>query len=56
MQKSPTLKISSQMNKKAFNLEKLLRENIRNLKAYSSARDEYQSVTNGMIFIDAKSV
>ena len=41
------------MNKKAFNLEKLLRENIRNLKAYSSARDEYQSVTNGMIFIDA---
>lgn len=41
------------MNKKAFNLEKLLRENIRNLKAYSSARDEYQSVTDDMIFIDA---
>ncbi|WP_296384046.1 histidinol-phosphate transaminase [Winogradskyella sp.] len=34
-------------------LESLLRKNIRNLKAYSSARDEYKDITDGMVFIDA---
>lgn len=38
---------------KEFNLNKLLRENIKNIKPYSSARDEYQDVTDGMVFIDA---
>ena len=36
-----------------MNLESLLRKNIRNLKVYSSARDEYKDVTDGMVFIDA---
>ncbi|MFP4846775.1 histidinol-phosphate transaminase [Winogradskyella sp. PE311] len=36
-----------------MNIENLLRENIKNLKAYSSARDEYKEVTNEMVFIDA---
>ncbi|RZN83986.1 MAG: histidinol-phosphate transaminase [Winogradskyella sp.] len=36
-----------------MNIENLLRENIKNLKAYSSARDEYTEVSNEMIFIDA---
>ncbi len=34
-----------------FNIEKLLRENIRNLKPYSSARDEFQGVAS--VFLDA---
>jgi histidinol-phosphate aminotransferase len=38
---------------KEFNLNKLLRENIKNIKPYSSARDEYQDVTEDMVFIDA---
>ncbi|MDP5082528.1 MAG: histidinol-phosphate transaminase [Winogradskyella sp.] len=41
------------MDKPAFNLDLLLRDNIRNLKAYSSARDEYKEVSNDMVFIDA---
>jgi histidinol-phosphate aminotransferase len=37
-----------------FNLENLLRENIKSLKPYSSARDEYKDVTiTEMIFLDA---
>ncbi len=36
-----------------MNINSLLRDNIRNLKAYSSARDEYKDVTDGMVFIDA---
>jgi histidinol-phosphate aminotransferase len=36
-----------------MNIENLLRDNIKNLKAYSSARDEYKEVTNEMVFIDA---
>ena len=34
-------------------IDSLLRDNIRKLKAYSSARDEYKDVTNDMVFIDA---
>lgn len=40
------------MNNK-FNIESLVRENVRNIKPYSSARDEYQSTGNSMIFLDA---
>ncbi|WP_296317453.1 histidinol-phosphate transaminase [Winogradskyella sp. UBA3174] len=36
-----------------MNIDSLLRDNIRNLKAYSSARDEYESVSHDMVFIDA---
>ncbi len=36
-----------------MNIDNLLRENIRNLKAYSSARDEYKDISNDMVFIDA---
>ncbi len=37
-----------------FNLNKLVRENIKSLKPYSSARDEYQDAnTQEMIFLDA---
>ncbi|MDP5105361.1 MAG: histidinol-phosphate transaminase [Polaribacter sp.] len=37
-----------------FNLQSLLRENIKSLKPYSSARDEYKDVnTAEMIFLDA---
>jgi histidinol-phosphate aminotransferase len=36
-----------------FILNNLLRENIKNIKPYSSARDEYQDGTEDMVFIDA---
>lgn len=37
-----------------FNINNLVRENIKSLKPYSSARDEYKDVTSGdMIFLDA---
>lgn len=39
---------------KDFNLNTLIRENIKSLKPYSSARDEYKDVSiNKMIFLDA---
>ena len=34
-------------------IENLLRKNILNIKPYSSARDEYQEVSDNMVFIDA---
>jgi histidinol-phosphate aminotransferase len=36
-----------------MNIENLLRENIKTIKAYSSARDEYKDATADMVFIDA---
>jgi len=39
--------------KQNFNLNTLLRKNIRNIKPYSSARDEYTETNNDMVFIDA---
>ena len=37
-----------------FNIKNLVRENIKSLKPYSSARDEYKDVTSGeMVFLDA---
>ena len=38
---------------KDFQLDCFVRENIKNLKPYSSARDEYQEVSEDMVFIDA---
>jgi histidinol-phosphate aminotransferase len=39
--------------KQNFNLNNLLRDNIKSIRPYSSARDEYQEVSDGMVFIDA---
>jgi histidinol-phosphate aminotransferase len=36
-----------------FNLDNLIRENIKNLKPYSSARDEYKEISGDMVFLDA---
>ncbi|TCK69346.1 histidinol-phosphate aminotransferase [Winogradskyella wandonensis] len=36
-----------------MNIENLLRANIRTIKAYSSARDEYKDASADMVFIDA---
>ena len=36
-----------------MNIKNLLRDNIKNIKAYSSARDEYKDATANMVFIDA---
>ncbi|WP_299889751.1 histidinol-phosphate transaminase [uncultured Lacinutrix sp.] len=36
-----------------MNIENLIRDNIKALKPYSSARDEYNSVTKAMVFLDA---
>ena len=38
---------------KKINLENLIRESIKSLKPYSSARDEYKEVTTAMVFLDA---
>jgi len=39
---------------KNFNINNLIRENIKSLKPYSSARDEYKDATTAeMIFLDA---
>ncbi|ALJ03988.1 histidinol phosphate aminotransferase [Pseudalgibacter alginicilyticus] len=39
--------------KQNFNISNLLRSNIKALKPYSSARDEFQGVTGNMVFLDA---
>ncbi|PCH72241.1 MAG: histidinol-phosphate transaminase, partial [Flavobacteriaceae bacterium] len=36
-----------------FKLHNLLRENVRNMKAYSSARDEFQGDADALVFLDA---
>ncbi len=41
------------MNTIPFNIEKLIRDNIKGLKPYSSARDEYVSDGSEMTFLDA---
>lgn len=38
---------------KTFNLQNIIRENVKAMKAYSSARDEYVSDGSKMIFLDA---
>ncbi|WP_299311333.1 histidinol-phosphate transaminase [uncultured Aquimarina sp.] len=44
---------SIEMNKTEFNINKIIRENVKGLKPYSSARDEYVSDGSEMIFLDA---
>ncbi|WP_373058834.1 histidinol-phosphate transaminase [Zunongwangia sp. H14] len=41
------------MQPKKFNINYLVRPNVKDLKPYSSARDEYQSTGNAMVFLDA---
>lgn len=41
------------MDSKAFDLNDLIRENVRGLSPYSSARDEYVSDGSQMVFLDA---
>ena len=36
-----------------MNLDNLIRENVKNMKAYSSARDEFENFTQEMIYLDA---
>ncbi len=36
-----------------FNIQNLVRENIKSLKPYSSARDEFKEFTKDMVFLDA---
>ncbi|MGY5351415.1 histidinol-phosphate transaminase [Wenyingzhuangia sp. IMCC45533] len=36
-----------------FNLNNIIRENVANMKAYSSARDEFTGATDDMVFLDA---
>ena len=38
---------------KNFNLNNLLRENIKTIKPYTSARDEYKDAKTDMVFLDA---
>ncbi len=38
---------------KTFNIQNLIRENIKKMKPYSSARDEFKDFTQEMIFLDA---
>ena len=38
---------------KEFNINNLVRENIKNIQSYSSARDEFTENTSNMIFLDA---
>ena len=35
------------------NIQTLVRENVKKLKPYSSARDEYKSMGTDMVFLDA---
>lgn len=41
------------MKRKTFNIENLVRDNIKSLKPYSSARDEFKEFDTDMIFLDA---
>ncbi|NIJ45285.1 histidinol-phosphate aminotransferase [Wenyingzhuangia heitensis] len=36
-----------------FDINKIIRENVANMKAYSSARDEFTGATDDMVFLDA---
>jgi histidinol-phosphate aminotransferase len=38
---------------KTFNINNLIRENIKNMKPYSSARDEFKDFDQDMVFLDA---
>lgn len=44
---------NSEVKKSGFDLQKLVRENVAKMKAYSSARDEYKNSAQKMIFLNA---
>ena len=37
----------------SFNINNIIRPNVKTLKAYSSARDEFQEINNDFVFLDA---
>lgn len=41
------------MNGKSFTLDNIVRENIKKIKPYMSARDEFKAIESDMIFLDA---
>ena len=41
------------MENQLFNVNNLIRENVKILKPYSSARDEYKEMSPNMVFLDA---
>ena len=41
------------MENQLFNVNNLIRENVKILKPYSSARDEYKEMLPNMVFLDA---
>ena len=41
------------LKQKNMNIEKLIRDNIKKMKPYSSARDEFENFTQEMIYLDA---
>lgn len=41
------------LKQKNMNIEILIRDNIKNMKPYSSARDEFQNFTQEMVYLDA---
>ncbi|GGK50017.1 histidinol-phosphate aminotransferase [Lutibacter litoralis] len=43
----------TKINSTKMNITKLVRENIKSLKPYSSARDEFKEFTSEMVFLDA---
>lgn len=45
--------LKQQYKMKTVNIENLIRENIKTLKPYSSARDEYKASGSEMVFLDA---
>lgn len=44
---------SRDLNMKKFKLDSLVRENVKRLKPYSSARDEFKDFNRDMVFLDA---
>ena len=41
------------MKKRTFNIQNILRDNIKTIQSYSSARDEFTDAASGMVFLDA---
>ncbi|NNC34771.1 MAG: histidinol-phosphate transaminase [Croceitalea sp.] len=45
--------MGQQLKKAPFDIDKLIRDNVKNMKPYSSARDEFISQEGDMVYIDA---
>jgi len=48
-----TKKLTMKIKEIKMNIQNLVRDNIKTLKSYSSARDEFREVTADMVFLDA---